>query len=232
MSKLVFLARMTGIGFLDKALSWLINLVMKFVMWAWFMLQSVMATILDILTQFFFIFSGMTPISSSTMTEDGAYESIDIVNFFLTNKTFVTVYRDLALIGLGLVVVFTIVKIIKQDYFERSGPRSKGPIFRDVALSFIAFICVIPIFYFVMQAAGALALLVMKVMGYEGGGLGTMLFEICWSDEAESFRNVGEALGGSYDPDLFYWYPADTFYEYFWNTEEFALKKYPAERPA
>lgn len=224
---------MLGLKFLEDFWLNLVNGFMRMVMWVWFTLQSVLATILDVLTQFFFIFSGMTPISSSTVNRDGAYESVDIVNFFLGSKTFVDVYWKLALVGLGLVVVFTIIKIIKQDYFERSGPRSKGPIFRDVALSFIAFICVVPIFYFVMQASSALALLVMKIMGYEGGGLGTMLFELSWSDNGESFRAVGELdslndiqLGGSYDGDLFSWYPNNTFYAYFWNPTEGEMTKF------
>lgn len=174
-----------------------INFIVRMVYGLYFLFLKAIAWVLDMLTQLFFIFAGMTPVgTNSSGSEDGG---IDIVNFFLTQKSFMKAYGYLCLIALGLIVVFAIAKIIKQDYFDRSGPRSKAPIFRNIALSFIAFICVIPIFYFMIDAVGALALLVMKALGYEGGGIGTMLFNISWEDGGESFRTVGVALMGDED---------------------------------
>ena len=171
-----------------------INFIVKLVYGLYFLFLKAIAWVLDMLTQLFFIFAGMTPVGNNAASNKD--EGIDIVNFFLTQKSFMKAYGYLCLIALGLIVVFAIAKIIKQDYFDRSGPRSKAPIFRNIALSFIAFICVIPIFYFMIDAVGALALLVMKALGYEGGGIGTMLFNISWEDGGESFRTVGVALMG------------------------------------
>lgn len=199
----------------------IVNVFMRFVMWVWFMLQMVIAEVLDLFTQLFFIFSGMTPVSSKTAfdTATGEAQKTDIVNFFLTKDVFRKAYVTLSVVALVLVVIFAIAKIIKQDYFEKAGPRSKGPIFRNVALSFIAFICIIPIFYFIIGAAGALALLVMKALGYDGGGIGTMLFNMSWSDGGKSFMTLGETMAGSdlRDDNFFGWYDSGTFYEYFWN---------------
>ena len=172
-----------------------INFIVRMVYGLYFLFLKAIAWVLDMLTQLFFIFAGMTDIGRTTAGDKDP--GIDIVNFFLTQKSFMKAYGYLCLIALGLIVVFAIAKIIKQDYFDRSGPRSKAPIFRNIALSFIAFICVIPIFYFMIDAVGALALLVMKALGYEGGGIGTMLFNISWEDGGESFRTVGIGLMGN-----------------------------------
>ncbi len=220
----------------------LINLIMRGVYGLYFGLIRAIAWILDMLTQLFFIFAGMTPVSSTTVNSaDGKAGEVDIVNFFLTQKSFQKAYLYLCLVALGLIVVFTIGKIIKQDYFDRNGPRSKGPIFRSVALSFIAFICVIPIFYFLIDVVAALALLVMQAMGYKGGGIGSLIFNICWDDNGESVRAVAQSIGNAdsltigdvtwdfddnlvlsktYDPDNFGWYSGDTFYAYYWNAED------------
>jgi len=187
----------------------------------YFAIVKAIAWVLDMLTQLFFIFAGMTPISNGNIdATTGEYESVDIVNFFLTQKSFQKAYFWLCMIALGLIVVFTIAKIIKQDYFDRSGPRSKSEIFRHVALSFIAFICVIPVFYFLIDVVGSLALLVMKAMGYKGGGIGSMLFDLSWEDGGVSVRNLAQGLDSSkiYDPDNFGWYSKDTFYKYYWNS--------------
>ena len=199
---------------------WFWNPFMKLVIWVYFLIIKCIAWVLDMLTQLFFIFAGMTPINSPSLnTDDGIDTGVDIVNFFLTQEKFQKVYLYLCGIALVLIVVFTIAKIIKQDYFDRSGPRSKGPIFRNVALSFIAFICIIPIFYFLVQAAGALALLVMKAMGYTGGGIGTLVFNLSWTDNGRSFRELASVVpdSDSYDKNMFWWPGGDSFYYYFWN---------------
>ena len=124
--------------------------------------------------------------------------------------------------------MFTIGKIIKQDYFERSGPRSKAPIFRNVALSFIAFICIIPVFLFLIEVVGALTLLVMKALGYKGGGIGTLLFNMSWEDGGASIRSIAQSIEGSDMPDSdnFGWYPTSTFYEYYWDASTASSKNY------
>lgn len=210
---------MLGTNILAGLIGKIWNVIMRAILGLWFMILYAIAWVLDMLTQLFFIFSGMTPVSNSTAdTITGEYEKIDIVNFFLTQKTFQKAYLYLCFVALGLIIVFTIGKIIKQDYFDRAGPRSKAPIFRNVALSFIAFICIIPVFYFLIDIAASLALLVMKALGYRGGGIGTMLFGISWSDGGVGFQAVGAKLySGNPSPDNFGWYPIDTFYQYYWD---------------
>ena len=183
----------------------------------YFGFTKVIAWVLDMLTQLFFIFGGMTPVSSTTKIneETGEYYKNDILNMFIQDKAFTKAYFWLCVFALGLIIVFTIGKIIKQDYFDRAGPRSKAPIFRNVFLSFIAFICVIPVFMFLIQTAGALAMLVMKILGYKGGGIGTMVFNISWDDNGELFRAVAQtyAWNEAYDPQNFGWLDnPDTFY--------------------
>lgn len=192
----------------------------------YFAVVRAIAWVLDMLTQLFFIFSGMTPVASSgaVADENGEIVSTDLLNFFIQDEAFTQAYIYLCLVALGLIVVFAIGKIIKQDYFERSGPRSKAPIFRNIALSFIAFICVIPVFMFLLEAAGALALLVMNVLGYDGGGVGTMLFKISW--DTGGFEDIvawaeKNPNNGSYDPNNFGWINDNNlFREYFWASSD------------
>lgn len=205
----------------------IVNDFFKLMFGVWFGVIKAIAWTLDMLTQLFFVFAGMTPVSGNVNGTDGTVEQVDIVNFFLTQDKFQKAYLQLCLVALGLIVVFTLGRIIKQDYFDRAGPRSKGPIFRNVALSFIAFICIIPVFYFLVSATGALALTVMKAMGYTGGGVGTMLFNMSWSDNGVSFQAVGLATDGLeltpevvgkisnfVDNDNFGWYPKDTYFHF------------------
>lgn len=201
----------------------LVNGFYKLIYGAVMLVFKALASTLDALTQLFFVFSGMTPVSSGFNAETGEVEQVDIVNYFLQEPKFQSAYLRLCLIALGLIIVFTIGRIIKQDYFDRSGPRSKGPIFRNVALSFIAFICIIPVFYFLVSACGALALAVMRAMGYEGGGIGTMLFNMSWSDYGELFQKTGVKILGKgqdvVDPNNFSWYPNDTFFHFYINEQ-------------
>ena len=203
----------------------IVNGFYKLVYGIYFGIIKAIAWTLDMLTQLFFVFAGMTPVAGNV--NNGEVERVDIVNFFLTQTKFQKAYLQLCLVALGLIVVFTLGRIIKQDYFDRAGPRSKGPIFRNVALSFIAFICIIPVFYFLVSATGALALTVMKAMGYTGGGVGSMLFNMSWNDNGVSFQAVGLSTKGLelkpevvgkisdfVDNNNFEWYPKDTYFHF------------------
>ncbi len=205
-------------GLIDGVVRGITNTFWKFIYGIYFGIIKAIAWVLDLLTQLFFIFAGVTPVfdESATSIDEG---QVDIVNFFVAREEFRSAYIYLSLIALGLVIVFAIAKIIKQDYFDRAGPRSKAPIFRDVALSFLAFICVIPIFTFLLEVSGMLAVLVMRAMGYGGGGIGTMLFNMCWDDGGQSVRAVAFSLPNSelYDPNNFGWYSGDTFFHYYIN---------------
>ena len=223
-----FMSKVNALNIFDNILRDAATMLAKIWYGLYFAIIRAIAWVLDMLTQLFFIFSGMTPVSSTELDADGMASKNDLVNFFLQEDTFVNAYIDLCIVALVLVVVFAIGKIVKQDYFDRSGPRSKGPIFRNIALSFIAFICVIPIFYFLMSAVSALALLVMDALGYEGGGVGSLLFEMSWEDGGTSIIKAANELGAGvpglkqsdiYDKNNFGWYSRDTFYYYYWDPE-------------
>ena len=78
----------------------ILNAIMKGVYGLYFGLVKAIAWVLDMLTQLFFIFAGMTPVSSTTPSiKDGEYQNVDIVNFFLQQKTFQKAYLYLCLIG-------------------------------------------------------------------------------------------------------------------------------------
>ena len=246
MSNIITALSVYDVPLIGGALKAIVNGFWKGIYGIYFAIVKAIAWVLDMLTQLFFIFAGMTPVSSTAASEaSGEYAKIDIVNFFLTQSSFQKAYLYLCLVALGLIIVFAIGKIIKQDYFDRNGPRSKGPIFRNIALSFIAFICIIPVFYFLIDIVAALALLVMQAMGYKGGGIGSLVFNISWEDNGESIKTVGRLIGtGSvgpveiveggltvfftddmkessiYDADNFGWYSGDTFYAYYWNSNE------------
>ena len=141
MSKFIMSLGVRDVPLIGEALADIVNNIMSLFYGLYFALVKAIAWVLDMLTQLFFIFSGMTPVSATAAgMSNGEYQEVDIVNFFLTQPSFQKAYLYLCLIALGLIIVFAIGKIIKQDYFDRHGPRSKGPIFRNIALSFIAFL--------------------------------------------------------------------------------------------
>ena len=125
------------------------------------LIYKVLGLFADLLNIAFYIFAGVELGSEKVpgtdnmyaveITTDGSRQNI--LDYFVLSKTMQKAYLWMALLGLLLVVVFTIYKIIKQDYFEKAGPRSKGPIFRNVAISCISFLLVVPIFYIIIAGA-------------------------------------------------------------------------------
>ena len=227
---------MLGINMMGIA-GFLFNPIIKAFYRIVFGFYRAIASVLDVLTHLFYIFSGMTPISSTdgtTINGDGRDTGVDIVNYFVQREDFIDAYIGLCFVALGLIVVFTIAKIIKQDYFDRAGPRSKAPIFRNVALSFIAFICVIPVFMFIVQAAGLLATIVMKQFGLDTSqGVGTMLFYLSWNDGGTYFMNQysGDApellMNMSHFGEYSIAKGGDILYNTFWNAGAFESRENP-----
>ena len=104
---------------------------------------QLLGTFVDLLNIAFYIFAGIDTGDGRFFigNAEGGRESI--LDFFVFDETVTKSYFYLAGIALVLVAIFTIYKIIKQDYFDKAGPRSKGPIFRNVAISCISFLLVI-----------------------------------------------------------------------------------------
>lgn len=157
----------------------------------------------DMMNIAFYIFAGV----DINSTKDGVSNIYDIsvhgekkniLDYFVFSDTMQKAYFWLALLGLLLVVIFTIYRIIKQDYFDRAGPRSKGPIFRNVAISCISFLLVIPIFYLIIHASSLLAVVVMDAMGMDASQFaGAKVFQLSWSDNGEMVKYINGALTGS-----------------------------------
>lgn len=156
----------------------------------------------DMMNIAFYIFAGVD-ISSTTNGTSGAYDITvngqkkNILDYFVFSDTMTKAYLWLSLAGLVLIVIFTIYRIIKQDYFDKAGPRSKGPIFRNVAISCISFLLVIPIFYLIIHTSSLLAVVVMDAMGMNANQFaGAKVFQLTWSDSGELVRYVNKALTG------------------------------------
>ncbi len=159
---------------------------------------KLLGTFVDLLNIAFYIFAGVDFGGGRfNIIDKDTQESMNILDYFIFNESVTKTYLYLALIAVGLVVVFTIYKIIKQDYFDKAGPRSKGPIFRNVAISCISFILVIPIFYLIIHASSFLALSVQSAMGMDPNVYaGMQVFSISWSDGGDAMHEVNNMLSG------------------------------------
>ena len=174
----------TGIcAMITQGMYWLLQLVCK-----------LLGTFVDLLNIAFYIFAGVDYGGDGrfNIVDTATRESVNILDYFIFNEEVTKAYLYLALIALVLVAIFTIYKIIKQDYFDKAGPRSKGPIFRNVAISCISFILVIPIFYLIIHASSLLAVQVYEAMGMDMDTYaGMKIFELSWSDGFKESDEIG-----------------------------------------
>ena len=155
---------------------------------------TLIGTFVDLLNIAFYIFAGVDYGGDGrfNIVDTATRESVNILDYFIFNEEVTKAYLYLALIALVLVAIFTIYKIIKQDYFDKAGPRSKGPIFRNVAISCISFILVIPIFYLIIHASSLLAVQVYEAMGMDMDTYaGMKIFELSWSDGFKENKEIG-----------------------------------------
>ena len=179
----------TGIvAFLVSLLYGLLQLVCKLV-----------GTFVDLLNIAFYIFAGVDFGDGRFNIQSIATgEKMNILDYFVFNESVTKAYFNLVLIAVVLVVIFTVYKIVKQDYFDRAGPRSKGPIFRNVAISCISFMLVIPIFYLIIHASSFLAVQVYSAMGMNiNTYAGMQVFQLSWSDGGKAMHEVNNMLGGT-----------------------------------
>lgn len=160
---------------------------------------KLIGTFVDLLNIAFYIFAGVDfDDGRFNIIVDSTQEKMNILDYFIFNESVTKAYLYLALIALVLVAIFTIYKIIKQDYFDKAGPRSKGPIFRNVAISCISFILVIPIFYLIIHASSLLAVQVSEAMGMDlDRYAGMAVFELSWSDQGYAMHTINNKLAGA-----------------------------------
>ena len=196
--------------------NWWVAMLLQLVYGLLTLVSKIMGLFADLMHIAFYVFAGIDLNSESTGV-DGIYNievaegRKNILDYFLFSDTMTKAYISLAVIGLLLVVIFTIYRIIKQDYFDRTGPRSKGPIFRNVAISCISFVLVIPIFYLIIHASSLLAVSVMSAMGMSADEFaGAKIFQLSWSDNGEAMRVVNKALSG--EP-----YASEAKFQWMWN---------------
>ena len=186
------------------------------------LLCTLLGTFVDLLNIAFYIFAGIDYGDGRfNIVQESTGEKKSILDYFVFNETVTKSYLSLAVIALVLVAIFTIYKIVKQDYFDKAGPRSKGPIFRNVAISCISFILVLPIFYLIIHASSLLAVEVLSAMNVDMDTYaGMKVLELAWSDNGQAMhvlnnRMATEAVTGKagsawyLEGDLFFTLLAD-----------------------
>ncbi len=168
------------------------------------MICKVLGLFADLLNIAFYVFSGIDIVGTNGQ---GKYEITvggekqNILDYFVLSERMTKAYLWIALASVALIVIFTIYKIIKQDYFDRAGPRSKGPIFRNVAISCISFLLVIPIFWLIIHASSLIAVVLMDLMGFDPSVLaGARVFLLSWSDGGEMVKGINSLYtSGNYN---------------------------------
>jgi hypothetical protein len=172
--------------------------------WVLTIICKILGLFADLLNIAFYIFAGVD-INSTTIGDSSSNiyditvgdQKKNILDYFLFSEVMQKAYWALVAIGLVAILIFTIYKIVKQDYFDKSGPRSKGPIFRNVAISCISFLLVIPIFYLIVHVSALLAIVVMDAMGMDSSVFaGAKIFQLSWSDNGKAMLWINNKLRG------------------------------------
>lgn len=128
--------------------------------WAVMYAFSVIITIIE---TGFYLFAGINTIGYRD--SEGNQRVGYIIDAFLGNAKIFSAYLQLAIIAFVVMLILAVLKIIKQDYIDKAGPRSKGPIFRNLVVSFILYISIPPLFMILTSVSSILALSVYKAFG-------------------------------------------------------------------
>ncbi len=122
-------------NFLDELPNPYIDVVFEgFKKTIYFFLTKIMNAILafiDSIVSLFNFFSG-------TGSEEGLLTSI------FKNSAISKAYINISLIAFILMLLFAVITIIKQDYFDHETPKSKAPIIKNMILGFFLFLVIVP----------------------------------------------------------------------------------------
>ena len=104
--------------------------------WIYWWIINGISSIIDFIGEFFSLFAG-----NPSVGEEGT----SFLGSFFTGLDIVKFYTFTAGIAFILMLLIAILIIIKQDYFDKDGPRSKAPIITNIALGFLLFISLVPL---------------------------------------------------------------------------------------
>jgi len=104
--------------------------------WIYWWIINGISSIIDFIGEFFSLFAG-----NPSVGEEGT----SFLGSFFTGLDIVKFYTFTAGIAFILMLLIAILTIIKQDYFDKDGPRSKAPIITNIALGFLLFISLVPL---------------------------------------------------------------------------------------
>ncbi|HHU59547.1 TPA: hypothetical protein GXZ34_01320 [bacterium] len=104
--------------------------------WIYWWIINGISSIIDFIGEFFSLFAG-----NPSVGEEGT----SFLGSFFTGLDIVKFYTFTSGIAFILMLLIAILTIIKQDYFDKDGPRSKAPIITNIALGFLLFISLVPL---------------------------------------------------------------------------------------
>lgn len=150
------------------------NGIVKSIYWLiWEIIKGV-GFLLREITNLFYYFSGL---------ENETGERVDLLNSLFTNETVVKAYTYLTLVGFILMLVFVAIAVIKQDYFDKEGPRSKGPIFKNLTLGFFLFLIIAPATAVILNVVSNILEYIQVSLDGSDGNIAKILFDSSFGPE-------------------------------------------------
>ncbi len=104
--------------------------------WIYWWIINGISSIIDFIGEFFSLFAG-----NPSVGEEGT----SFLGSFFTGLDIVKFYTFTAGIAFILMLLIAVLTIIKQDYFDKDGPRSKAPIITNIGLGFLLFVSLVPL---------------------------------------------------------------------------------------
>lgn len=124
--------------------------------WIYWWIINGISSIIDFIGEFFSLFAG-----NPSVGEEGT----SFLGSFFTGLDIVKFYTFTSGIAFILMLLIAILIIIKQDYFDKDGPRSKAPIITNIALGFLLFISLVPLSTIAMMVFNEVFKSVYIIMG-------------------------------------------------------------------
>lgn len=124
--------------------------------WIYWWIINGISSIIDFIGEFFSLFAG-----NPSVGEEGT----SFLGSFFTGLDIVKFYTFTSGIAFILMLLIAILTIIKQDYFDKDGPRSKAPIITNIALGFLLFISLVPLSTIAMMVFNEVFKSVYIIMG-------------------------------------------------------------------
>ncbi len=155
----MFLALLNFKGFFN----WIADSFVYIGYWLLWVLIYGISMVITFVEYAFYLFAGINSVRYQRADGTNAFDSI--INVFISNEKIANAYLWLCVIAFVVMIVLAILKIIKQDYIDKEGPRSKAPIFRNLAISFVLYISIPILFVILTSVSSILAISVYRAFG-------------------------------------------------------------------